>query len=63
MLQRRFCKHVLRTLRDAPLIFCPGRALKRDMVGAGIDGGKIVAFNNGVDRQVFFTKEVLGPKC
>jgi len=51
--QRKFRSIVIQTLHDAPLIFCPGQALRRDMTAAGIDGGKIIAFNNGVDRKIF----------
>ena len=51
--QRAFRPLVLRTLQEAPLIFCPGNALKRDIAAAGIDARKVVAFDNGVDPDVF----------
>ena len=51
--QEPFREIVMQTLQDAPLIFCPGNALRADMIAAGIDGNRIVAFNNGVDRRVF----------
>ena len=49
----RFKILVLATLKGAPLILCPGQALKRDMVSAGINADKIVSFNNGVDHSFF----------
>lgn len=51
--QEKFRDRVLGELHEAPLVFCPGQALKSDMVAAGVDGDKIVSFNNGVDQGVF----------
>jgi len=53
MTQAGFAGIVRKTLERAPLIFCPGEALRAAMVGAGITGEKIVAFRNGVDRRIF----------
>jgi teichuronic acid biosynthesis glycosyltransferase TuaC len=49
---------VMTTLQRAPLIFCPGQALKRDMVATGITADKIVPFNNGVDQKIFHVAAV-----
>lgn len=51
--QEKFRNMVLETLKEAPQIFCPGRALKKAMVEEGIDGTKIMAFENGVDGSLF----------
>jgi len=51
--QPRFRKLVMDAIARAPLIFCPGQALKRDMIAAGIAAEKIVPFNNGVDHNLF----------
>lgn len=51
--QEKFKSVVMSALREAPLVLCPGNALKRDMAAAGIDGRKIVAFNNGVNVDLF----------
>ena len=51
--QPRFREMVMQCLHEAPVVFCPGQALKRDMVAEGIAEEKIVAFNNGVDRAIF----------
>ena len=48
-----FRRIVLKTLGQAPLVLCPGEALKRAMAEAGIEARKIVAFRNGVDHSVF----------
>ena len=49
-----FREQVLKTLQAAPHVFCPSQTLKRDMVAAGIEANKIVAFDNGVDPDLFF---------
>ena len=51
--QAKFRGLVLNVLNDAPLIFCPGQALKRDMAAEGIEESKIITFNNGVNHEVF----------
>jgi len=51
--QPRFRGLVLSALRDTRLLFCPGQALKRDMAAAGIDNEKIVAFQNGINPDLF----------
>lgn len=64
--QPGFRELVLRTLQQAPVIFCPGQALKRDLAATGLDAGKIVAFSNGVNSGIFFPPEAKvaqpGPK-
>ena len=55
--QAKFRNLVLRALTEASQVFCHGEALKRDMVKEGIDSGKIVAFENGVDQDLFRYKE------
>lgn len=57
--QPRFRDIVMDTLHKAPLIFCPGQALKRDMIDAGIEADKIVPFNNGVNRDIFYVDEAV----
>ena len=44
---------VLKTLREAGLVFCPGKTLKNEMVAAGVPAQSIVSFNNGVDHAQF----------
>ncbi|MEW5801285.1 MAG: glycosyltransferase [bacterium] len=51
--QPRFKDLVMATLREAPLIFCPGQALKGDISASGIEADKIVPFNNGLDHDLF----------
>ncbi|MDT8390811.1 MAG: hypothetical protein RRC34_09930 [Lentisphaeria bacterium] len=51
--QPAFADGVMKTLAAAPRIFCPGRALRGDMVSAGLDAEKIFSFNNGVDTAMF----------
>jgi len=51
--QKKFRDIVLQALREAPLVFCPGQALKQAMIAEGIDGSKIMAFENGVDSGMF----------
>jgi len=52
MRQPKFRPLVLNCLKQAPLVFCPGKALAKDMVEAGI--ANIHPFNNGVDPTLFF---------
>ncbi len=56
--QPKFRQMVLNCLNQASRIFCPGEQLKEDMVREGIDRDKIVAFNNGVEKEVFFFREL-----
>jgi len=51
--QAAFRDIVMDTLRGAETVFCPGQALRRDMIAAGVNERRIVAFNNGVNRDVF----------
>jgi glycosyltransferase involved in cell wall biosynthesis len=41
-------------LYDAPIVLCPGQALQRDLIAAGVAPEKTVFFNNGFDPAVFF---------
>ncbi len=52
--QSKFKNLVMTTLHKSPLIFCPGLALKDDMTTDGIEGSKIIPFNNGVDCKLFY---------
>ena len=52
--QPGFGRVVTRTLAEAPRIFCPGEALRRVMIDAGLAPEKIVAFQNGFDARLFF---------
>lgn len=49
----RIGEMIMAELQAAPHVFCPGKALKADMVAAGLEENKIQAFNNGVDKDVF----------
>lgn len=51
--QPSFRDQVMSCLHRAPRIFCPGNALKDDMVSSGIAKDKIVPFNNGVNQNIF----------
>lgn len=51
--QKAFCQLVLDAMTGARRIFCPGNALRRDIIAAGVDQAKIVAFMNGVDGKLF----------
>ena len=51
--QPRFREIVLDTLRSASTVFCPGQALRRDIMAAATDASKVFAFDNGVDHAVF----------
>jgi hypothetical protein len=51
--QPRFKGMVMTALSEAPLIFCPGQALKCDMSASGIEEDKIIPFNNGLDHDLF----------
>jgi len=51
--QPRFRDMVLKCLGEAPLIFCPGEALRRDMIAAGVPGDRIQVFANGIDHTRF----------
>lgn len=53
MTQPRFRHQVLRVLHSAEAVFCPGQALKRDILAAGTERSRIFAFNNGVDHGLF----------
>lgn len=44
---------LFKTLREAPLLFCPGRALKQSLVESGLPPSQIVEFPNGVDHDLF----------
>lgn len=51
--QAGFRSIIVELLQQAPLIFCPGEALSRDIVQSGIHEGKVIAFRNGVDSHLF----------
>ncbi|MDI6774432.1 MAG: glycosyltransferase [Verrucomicrobiota bacterium] len=51
--QPRFRDMVLDMLREAPLVLCPGHALKHDLEAEGVHAERIVAFQNGVDARLF----------
>lgn len=51
--QAGFRSIIVELLQQAPLIFCPGEALRRDIVQSGIHNGKVIAFRNGVDPRLF----------
>jgi glycosyltransferase involved in cell wall biosynthesis len=51
--QPKFRPMVLKSLKEAPYIFCPGYRLKEDIVAEGIDGNKVHPFDNGIDTKVF----------
>ena len=51
--QPKFKKMVMKTLMETPGIFCPGQALRADMIAAGLDATRIHSFNNGVDTTIF----------
>lgn len=57
--QRRIKDVLFETLHQAPVIFCPGKALKLAMVDGGIPAGKILDFRNGVDRSIFMPADVV----
>lgn len=61
----KFRALVLGELMKAPRVFCPGEALKDAMVADGVDGGKIISFDNGVDGEMFKyrTKDEVREKC
>lgn len=62
--QNKFREMVLNELRKAPKIFCPGEALKDAMAAEGVDAEKIVAFDNGVDGELFkFRKKENAISC
>lgn len=56
--QRRIKDILLDTLHQAPIVFCPGQALKRAMIDAGVPADKITDFRNGVERTIFQPDEV-----
>jgi len=56
MRQPKFKPLVEACLMKAPNVFCPGEALRRDMIAAGLQPGRVHAFNNGVDKHVFHYK-------
>ncbi|WOO41446.1 glycosyltransferase [Rubellicoccus peritrichatus] len=51
--QPRFRSMVMNCLEEASTIFCPGKALKHDMVAKGISPDKIIPFDNGVEHEIF----------
>jgi hypothetical protein len=51
--QPKFRPAVMRSLQQAPRIFCPGQALRNDMIAAGLDKKRIYSFNNGVEQSIF----------
>ncbi|MDP7024601.1 MAG: glycosyltransferase, partial [Kiritimatiellia bacterium] len=53
MTQPRFKPKVLEVLRSAETVVCPGQALQRDILAAGIEPSKVFAFNNGVNHDLF----------
>jgi glycosyltransferase involved in cell wall biosynthesis len=53
MQQPRFRELVLDTLRRADRVYCPGHALRRDILAEGIAPEQVVAFDNGVDHARF----------
>lgn len=52
--QPAFRPMVMDTLRAAPVIVCPGKALRRDMVAAGLAPDRVIAFNNGINHELFY---------
>lgn len=58
MRQVKFKSMVEQCLMQAPHVFCPGSALRRDMISAGLPSNRVHAFNNGVDSHVFYYNEL-----